>query len=108
MDRLRLSFDGGPQLSKRLRCQNEAMLGACIGVGPQMSLRSKNSMTPGSEIKSSPLHKPVSQSERFISSAQEMGLDEREEVFDAALTKVARHKLTADATPGPAPPQKPV
>lgn len=32
------------------------------------------------------------QSERFIAKARELGLDEREETFDAALTKVARHK----------------
>ena len=34
----------------------------------------------------------LSQSERFIAKARELGLDEREEVFDAALKKVARHK----------------
>ena len=33
-----------------------------------------------------------SQSEKFVHAAREMGLDEREEAFDAALTKVARHK----------------
>ena len=33
-----------------------------------------------------------SQSERFIAKARELGLNEREETFDAALTKVARHK----------------
>ena len=32
------------------------------------------------------------QSERFIAKARELGLDEREETFDAALTKVARRK----------------
>ena len=32
-----------------------------------------------------------SQSERFIAKARELGLDEREETFDAALAKVARH-----------------
>ena len=36
----------------------------------------------------------VSQSDRFIAKARELGLDEREEAFDAALTKVARHKST--------------
>ena len=35
---------------------------------------------------------PRTQSERFIAKARELGLDEREETFDAALTKVARRK----------------
>ena len=34
----------------------------------------------------------LKQSERFIAKARELGLDEREETFDAALAKVARHK----------------
>ncbi len=38
------------------------------------------------------------QSERFIAKARELGLDEREETFDAALTKVARHK-PSEASP---------
>ena len=34
----------------------------------------------------------ISQSERFIAKARELGLDEREEAFDAALAKVAKHR----------------
>ena len=40
----------------------------------------------------------VTQSERFVAKARELGLDEREEAFDAALAKVARHKPTATKT----------
>ena len=36
---------------------------------------------------------PALQSDRFIAKARELGLDEREETFDAALKKVARRKL---------------
>ena len=32
----------------------------------------------------------INQSERSIAKARELGLDEQEETFDAALTKVAR------------------
>ena len=39
-----------------------------------------------------------SQSEKFKRTARELGLDEREETFDAALTKVARHK-PSEASP---------
>ncbi len=37
------------------------------------------------------------QSDRFIAKARELGLDEREETFDAALKKVARHKASDKA-----------
>ena len=39
------------------------------------------------------------QSERFIAKARELGLDERIDTFDAALTKVARHKPLGAPTP---------
>ena len=42
-----------------------------------------------------------SQSDRFIAKARELGLDEREETFDAALTKVARHQAENTAKPKP-------
>ena len=35
---------------------------------------------------------PGTQCKRFIARARELVLDEREETFDAALTKVARHR----------------
>ena len=41
---------------------------------------------------------PGSQSERFIAKARELGLDEREETFDAALTKVAKAKVAKAPT----------
>lgn len=36
------------------------------------------------------------QSERFTEAARELGADESEERFNAALGKIARHKLKAD------------
>ena len=42
----------------------------------------------------------LSQSERFIAKARKLGLDEREEAFDAALTKVARHRSSKVTTAG--------
>ena len=44
------------------------------------------------KIASAPHVDGRSQSERFIAKARELGLDEREETFDVALTKVARRK----------------
>ena len=41
------------------------------------------------------------QSERFIAKARELGLDEREEVFDAALTSVARHGRSSGLSKSP-------
>ena len=40
---------------------------------------------------------PYTQSERFIAKARELGLDEREEEFDAALAKVAKSRFRTDA-----------
>ena len=34
----------------------------------------------------------ATQSERFIKAARELGCDESEEAFDAALRKVAKHR----------------
>ena len=39
-----------------------------------------------------------SQSERFIETARAVGLDEREEAFDAALKTVARHKPASETS----------
>lgn len=40
-----------------------------------------------------------SQSDRFIAKARELGLDEREEAFDTALKKMARHKPLGGSPP---------
>lgn len=40
---------------------------------------------------------PQSQSERFVVKARKLGLDERNEIFDAALGNVTRHKSSLPA-----------
>lgn len=48
---------------------------------------------------------PQSQRDKFLSTARELGCDESEERFDAALGKIVKHKPPPDDKP-PTPSEK--
>lgn len=51
--------------------------------------------------------KPLSQSDKFRSAARDLGCDESEERFDAALGKIVKHKPPPDDKPAKPAAKKP-